>query len=53
MLFQKLTERPGLPRIRFHDCRHSTASLMPASGEHPQVVQERLGHANISITLDR
>jgi integrase len=35
-----------------HDLRHTVASLMLAAGEHPKVVQELLGHANISITLD-
>jgi len=44
--------RAGLPRIRLHDLRHTWATLALASGEHPKVVQERLGHANVSITLD-
>jgi integrase len=42
----------GLPRIRLHDLRHTWASLALAAGVHPKIVQERLGHANISITLD-
>jgi len=37
--------RAGLPRIRLHDLRHTWATLALASGEHPKVVQERLGHA--------
>lgn len=42
----------GLPVIRFHDLRHTSASLLFAAGEHPKVVQERLGHSSIQITLD-
>jgi len=41
-----------LPRIRLHDLRHTWATLALESGIHPKVVQERLGHANVSITLD-
>lgn len=41
------------PRIRLHDLRHTSATLLLASGEHPKVVQERLGHAKISETADR
>jgi integrase len=44
--------RAGLPRIRFHDLRHSAASLLLAAGESPKVVQERLGHAKIETTLN-
>jgi integrase len=46
------TARAGLPRIRCHDLRHTWATLALSVGEHPKVVQERLGHANVSITLD-
>ena len=42
----------GLKVIRSHDARHSHASLMLKQGIHPKVVQERLGHSSISITLD-
>lgn len=42
----------GLPKIRLHDLRHGWATMALAAGVHPKV-QERLGHANISITLDR
>jgi len=38
--------------IRLHDARHSHASLMLKQGTHPKIVQERLGHSTISITLD-
>jgi integrase len=50
--FWPLLDRAGLPRIRFHDLRHSCASLLLAGGEHPKVVQERLGHATIAVTMD-
>jgi integrase len=42
----------GVPRIRFHDLRHTAATLMLAQGAHPKVVSERLGHPSVSITLD-
>jgi integrase len=42
----------GVPPIRLHDLRHGWATLALADGVHPKVVQERLGHANIGITLD-
>ena len=42
----------NLPHIRFHDLRHSHATLMLLEGIHPKVVSERLGHATIGITLD-
>ena len=41
-----------LPQIRFHDLRHSHATLLFRQGEHPKVVQERLGHSTVSMTLD-
>jgi integrase len=49
--FLKLLELSKLPKIRFHDLRHSAATLLLAKGVHPKVVQERLGHSQISITL--
>lgn len=49
--FKKLLEKAGLPSIRFHDLRHSAATILLAMGVNPKVVQERLGHSNISITL--
>lgn len=42
----------NLPQIRLHDLRHTHATLALQAGVHPKVVQERLGHATISITLD-
>lgn len=44
--------RAGLPDVRFHDLRHTAATVAMESGVHAKVVQEMLGHANISITLD-
>jgi integrase len=41
-----------LPRVRFHDLRHSHATHLLSSGVHPKIAQERLGHATIAITLD-
>ncbi len=43
---------PMLPGIRFHDLRHSAATLLLSLGIHPKVVQELLGHTQISITMD-
>lgn len=51
--FSRLIEAAGVPRIRFHDLRHTSATLMLANGEHPKIVQERLGHADIGTTLNR
>ena len=50
--FKRLRERLPLPAITLHDLRHTSATLALAAGVHPKVVSERLGHANISITLD-
>ena len=50
--FQKAVDVSGQPRIRLHDVRHTYATLALQAGVHPKVVSERLGHANISITLD-
>ena len=50
--FKRLLKNAGLPPIRFQDLRHTFATLMFKGGEHPKIVQEMLGHANISITLD-
>jgi integrase len=38
--------------VRFHDLRHTAATLMLQQGIHPKVVKERLGHSAISLTLD-
>ena len=50
--FPALLKRAGIPRIRFHDLRHSTASLLMSIDVHPKVVQELLGHSQIAITMD-
>ena len=50
--FLPLLRQASLPRIRFHDLRHTAATLLLLEGVHPKVVQERLGHSQISITLD-
>jgi integrase len=50
--FKSLLRASNLPIIRFHDLRHTAATLMLQQGIHPKVVQERLGHSQISLTLD-
>jgi integrase len=50
--FTRLSEEAGLPHIRLHDLRHTWATLALRNGVQPKVVQERLGHANISTTLN-
>jgi integrase len=50
--FGKESKRLGLPKIRLHDLRHTHATLALKAGIHPRIVQERLGHANVGITLD-
>lgn len=49
---KKLLKEAGLPDIRFHDVRHSAATLLLSLGVHPKVVQELLGHTQISMTMD-
>jgi integrase len=44
--------RAGVPRIRFHDLRHTHASLLLTQNVHPKIVSERLGHSRTSITMD-
>jgi integrase len=50
--FAPLLQRAGLPRIRFHDLRHTCATLLLSRNVHPKYVQELLGHATVAITLD-
>ncbi len=50
--FKVLLKKAGLPDMRFHDLRHSTATLLLSLGVHPKVVQEILGHSKISMTMD-
>ena len=41
-----------MPDLRFHDLRHTCATLLLAKGVHPKIVSEMLGHLSIAITLD-
>jgi integrase len=50
--FKPLLNRAALPSIRFHDLRHTSATLLLSAGVHPKVVQERLGHSQIGVTMD-
>jgi integrase len=50
--FCSLDQQAGLRTIRLHDLRHTHAALALQTGVHPKIVQERLGHASISLTLD-
>lgn len=50
--FYPLLERARLPRMRFHDLRHSAATLLLGMGVHPKIVSELLGHTQIGITMD-
>jgi integrase len=50
--FKPLLKKAGLPEIRFHDLRHTCATLLLSRGVHPKLVQELLGHATIAMTLD-
>ena len=52
LAFRRIIKRAGLRSIRIQDLRHTHASLMLTAGVHHKVVSERLGHANICITLD-
>jgi integrase len=51
-LFDRLLKEAGLPHMRFHDLRHSAATLLLSMGINAKVVQEILGHSNISMTMD-
>lgn len=50
--FDRLVKAAGLPPIRFHDVRHTFATMMLELGQSPKVVQTILGHSRISVTLD-
>lgn len=50
--FKKLIETAGVKKLRFHDIRHTNASLLLAEGAEMKVVSERLGHSSVSITMD-
>ena len=46
------SKRPAFPKKRFHDLRHTRASLLLAQGAQPRVVMDILGHSQISLTMD-
>ena len=50
--FKALLERAGLPAVRFHDLRHTSATLLLRQGVNPKYVQELLGHADTCLTLN-
>jgi integrase len=50
--YMEYVAKAGVPKVRFHDLRHSHATQLLTQGVHPKVVQERLGHSSISMTLD-
>jgi integrase len=50
--FTPLLEKAGLPNIRFHDLRHTCATLLLSQNVNPKIVSEMLGHSSIAITLD-
>ena len=51
-VFHPILRRTGLPKIRFHDLRHTYASLLIHQGGHPKYIQSQLGHSSIDITMD-
>jgi integrase len=51
-IFKELCDRAGLRHIRFHDLRHSAASILIAQGVHPKIIQELLRHSWIQLTMD-
>jgi integrase len=50
--FNEVLLKLGLPKIRFHDLRHTAATVLLFQGVHPKVVSEMLGHATITLKLD-
>lgn len=50
--FRKVCDKAGIAPKRFHDLRHTHATILLSNGVHPKVVQERLGHASIQTTMD-
>ena len=51
-VFYAALDKAGVPHIRFHDMRHTAATLLLGRGVHPKVVSEMLGHSTIGLTLD-
>jgi integrase len=52
LALERVLARAELPHIRFHDLRHTAATLMLSRGVHPKMASEMLGHATTAITLD-
>ena len=50
--FHALLRAAGLPAVRFHDLRHTAATLLLAQGVDPRTIMETLGHSQISLTLN-
>lgn len=50
--FQNVLAKAGLPKLRFHDLRHTCATLLLAQGVHPRLVMEILGHSQIAVTMN-
>lgn len=50
--YKRMIKECGVPKIRFHDLRHTHATIMLQLSEHPKIVSERLGHSRTSLTLD-
>ena len=50
--FAKIVRRAGLGKVRFHDLRHTFASIMLMKGAKPKVISEALGHASVAFTMD-
>lgn len=50
--FDPLLKRAGVPRVKFHELRHTCATLLLGEGVHPKIVSELLGHSDITVTLN-
>jgi integrase len=50
--WRRFLESKNLPKIRLHDLRHSNATALIQAGVNPRVVQQRLGHSDVNITLN-
>lgn len=51
-VFRPAADSVGLPRLRFHDLRHTCVAFLIAAGAHPRAIMERLGHSSIAVTMD-
>jgi integrase len=51
--WRHICHKAGLEGVRFHDLRHTHATELLRAGVHPKIVSERLGHASVTMTLDR